>query len=153
MGSFFKRAFILSFLCVCVSPSVMAAQPVAFGYTPSQTETVLLQAAMGNKPLSDYQYAAVDLNADGMDEIIVGRSSCMAEGKTLCPFIVLGRGKREMRVLLEVEAWGISVGEARVGGVYSLHVLKNPNNAFKSTPYTWNAVKSAYTEHIMDERS
>lgn len=130
----------------------LATEPLSFSYRPNNTEKLLLSRALEGD-LSLYQWARVDLNLDGIEELVAKDKGCRGQLKEKCHYVFIGRGAQSMHVLLDVVAWNVVVSDKVFAGVRNILVFKNENNQFKSSPYTWNALKSGYTEGEGEKRS
>lgn len=130
----------------------MAGEPLSFSYSPGGVEQALLRHVLPGS-IDQYSFASADINGDGIDELFSVPRSCKAEAPKLCEYKVFGRGAEAFHALLSVKAWDIVVSDRVQDGVRDLLVYKNRNNQFRASAYTWNALKTQYTEGEGDNRS
>ena len=129
-----------------------ALEPLTFSDKVSPAVLASLHGYL-EEASSDYLFASVDLNDDGLDEVVSVAKSCKAQTPKRCNYTVFGRGDSNAHILLQVEAWNMSVADHSFSGVRQLMIFKSRNNQFKPSPYTWNALKSRYTEDEGDEQT
>ena len=87
-------------------------------------------------------FAQVDLNDDGIDELILRNSS----SANFSEFHIIGLNNNKVFELGEVTAHKLMISYNRNHGVRSLLAFKNNNNDYDYTVYQWDAETSHYVD-------
>lgn len=148
-----NRIFVITVvLAGLFSVPAFAAQPLSFSGTISAIEWSSVAPHL-NGAQEDYLFSKVDLNGDGLDEVAAVSANCKSQQLSRCEYFIFGRGAQKAYILLQEEAWNITVSDQRAYGLRKIMVYKSPNNQFKPTAYTWNALKSSYTDSEGDKQT
>lgn len=145
-------------LCMCVllylsgAGFARALQPLAFTSDLAVSDRLALSALLEGD-IREYSFSYVDLNYDGQDEIVAVDHVCKTTPMKMCGYSVFGLGQDQAYILMQEKAWSIAVSDEVAFGVRKLLVFKTTNNQYSSTPYTWNALKSRYTEAEGDNQT
>lgn len=94
--------------------------------------------------LSDYQAATADLNADGIDEIILKKRGC-EDSEILCRYLILAEKDNKMLLLSKIRARHIMLGEDYSHGVRDILAFKNRIDDYDYQIYVWDSSTIQYT--------
>lgn len=139
MGLFLAAFFVLPVTFA------WASEPLSFMARLSDIEKFQIQRDAGIDP-HDFRFAKVDLNRDGLDELISVSAACKV-GEEFCSFSVYGQGLDRFQEILKVEARSLTVSNEESFGVRDLSVFQSRINHYKAQRYVWNAAESRYTVH------
>lgn len=138
--------FLLFF--IPIAPSYAAGEPLIFSANDTDLrvrETTDFLKQSGALPaLSKIQTARVDLNGDGLKEIIVRQVVTGCEAQSNCLYMITGVSARQPVLLASFRARKIGISGEKAYGVKKILVYNHPENDFQSTTYVWTPYTSSF---------
>lgn len=123
-----------------------AVENVVFGANLGATSRLLLTGYLdldSAGPLDAYEAARVDLNEDGMDEIVLRERGC-AEKEKICAHLFLAQTKDKIFKISEIQTRYIMLAGTYSDGVRDILAFRNEKNDYDFDLYVWDSRQSRY---------
>lgn len=148
--------FIASiFVCLFLFKTAQASQVISF----QKNVPPLIEKGIQNfflhtpSPFTDYsknkiqlEFASLDLNEDGIQEIVLKEQNCLNP----CSYLILGQTFSNdffaYSILGEIKAHNLSLANTYTQGIRDIMALGNTYNDFASILYKWDSKASQYTK-------
>lgn len=89
------------------------------------------------------QAATVDLNGDGISELIIKTPVC-GENQKICLYKIMAENDHGLTELGSIRAAGLAADDARTGNVRNIIAYDNPDDDYHHSVYSWEAAASRY---------
>lgn len=134
-------AFPLLLLLIFISNLLFAAELPVFKEKIPLSIKESIAAILPEDDINQYAFAPVDLNRDGLDELILKQKECA----DMCEFKILGLTKKDKPlILLDIEAKSVLASDRENLGIRDILVHDHPGNDFATSLYIWDTQSSRY---------
>ncbi|MGQ0527024.1 MAG: hypothetical protein ACT4OY_03185 [Alphaproteobacteria bacterium] len=135
---FLRLSLFLAGLCLA-APAM--AQELAFKAAPSESQLFFVNQYLG-PDAKPYDVATLDLNRDGIEELVVRSQACAPGGA--CFYLILADADGRPAELGVIEAVRVTPGQRFSNGVLDLVAYQDPGNDYAHNIYTWDSTTSRY---------
>ncbi|MCB1652202.1 MAG: hypothetical protein KDI46_09125 [Alphaproteobacteria bacterium] len=95
-----------------------------------------------SQSLDELEIAYIDLNEDGIDEMMLKEKSCT--GQKICTISILARAPGKLHSLGKIEGKNVAIAQSYNHGIRDLMVYDDPDNDYKYDLYVWNPQETRY---------
>ena len=146
---FYCRIALLAVLLVLTIPvSARADQPLIFrANDPDIRLRDMISALTESKDLEAgkiYDTASIDLNGDGVNEVVFRGMRPGCETRADCSFVVAGLSRRKTSLLGSFPARKVGISQEKVYGVTKLIVYNDQDNDFAYQLFYWNPYSQVF---------
>lgn len=91
----------------------------------------------GKTPIEQFFVAEIDLNEDGIPELITKKLPCDKKTK-FCDYSILAKKDKTLINLLSISAKNIAVSDTKSDGIHDILAIRSEKNDYKYERYKWS---------------
>jgi hypothetical protein len=146
----FLHLITILLLCIPTISSAFAAgaKPLVFSSSHYDLRTRQIASFLKDSgsllPGTRIETAPIDLNGDGVNEVIFRQTNGTCEYDSDCPYIITGISNRQPAIIATFHGRKIGISGEKSYGIHNILVYNQKRNDFQYITYSWNPFTSSF---------